>query len=172
MKNLSEISVKLLLSLYAPTKNICLNDLLKNQGLLMFRVNSVIFHVHRVHSWKWAPQFTRRTPQQGTKIHELLQFHEKKKSSSCLAFTIVCKFKSYKVLLFVCCIKLAAASLRKEVFVPSLLHFLEFEPNKFEKRSILSPDIKFQFFIQPRKRPKSVKIWPFTITFVEKSTLN
>ena len=137
----------------------------------MFRVNSVIFHVTLGTQLKMsAAIYEKNPPQQGTKIHELLQFHEKK-SSSCLAFTIVCKFKSYKVLLFVCCIKLAAASLRKEVFVPSLLHFLEFEPNKFEKRSILSPDIKFQFFIQPRKRPKSVKIWPFTMTFVQKSRL-
>ena len=101
----------------------------------MFRVNSVIFHVTL---GTYIAENERRNlrdepPQQGTKIHELLQFHEKK-ISSCLAFTIVCKFKSYKVLLFVCCIKLAAASLRKEVFVPSLLHFLESQPNKFEKK--------------------------------------
>ena len=125
----------------------------------MFLVNSVIFHVTL---GTYIAENERRNLRDEPPLSRVLKFMNcfnftKKKISSCLAFTIVCKFKSYKVLLFVCCIKLAAASLRKEVFVPSLLHFLESQPNKFEKKVHIEPKIKFQFFIQPRKRPKSVK---------------
>ena len=139
----------------------------------MFRVNSVIFHVTLGTQLKMsAAIYEKNPPQQGTKIHELLQFHEKKNPPRVWPLLLCVSSKVIK-----CFSLFAALNLLQQVYERKflfLLYCISQSSNQISlrKRSILSPDIKFQFFIQPRKRPKSVKIWPFTMTFVEKSTLN